>query len=100
MLTVDTYKPGAGSSKDHERQIQTVCRECTAGCGLWAFTRQERIVDVQGDAAHPVNHGRLCARGSEFVHRLARSEPPTQVLTCSRPDEAFAPLEGWESGLG
>ena len=41
----------------------STCRECTAGCGLHVRVREGRAVKVEGNPEHPVNAGRLCARG-------------------------------------
>jgi anaerobic selenocysteine-containing dehydrogenase len=100
MLTLDSFNPGSGTRKGHERRIQTVCRECTAGCGLWVFTQGDRVVDVQGDASHPVSRGRVCARGSAFAHRqLGHPERIARVLHRPNVKEALKALDGWESGL-
>jgi anaerobic selenocysteine-containing dehydrogenase len=99
MLIVDPIEPRCGSSKNFERKIQAVCRECTAGCGLWTFIQEDRIVDVQGDPSHPVNRGRLCARGSGFTRLLDRSDRITKVLHRGSPDEDLEALDGWESGM-
>ena len=44
-------------------EVHTTCTECAVGCGLVAYTKENRIVDVFGDNDSPVNHGHLCARG-------------------------------------
>jgi anaerobic selenocysteine-containing dehydrogenase len=53
MLTFDAVTSYNGSSKCCERKVRTVCRECTVGCGLWAFVQENRIVDIKGDLLHP-----------------------------------------------
>jgi len=48
----------------------TVCRGCPAGCGLMVKTREGRPVKLEGNPDHPVNRGRLCARGQAFIQGL------------------------------
>jgi anaerobic selenocysteine-containing dehydrogenase/Fe-S-cluster-containing dehydrogenase component len=48
----------------------STCRECPAGCGLLAKNRDGRIIKVEGNPAHPISGGKLCARGQASVHGL------------------------------
>ena len=48
----------------------SVCRECPAGCGIIVKTREARPIKLEGNPAHPVNRGRLCARGQAGVQGL------------------------------
>ncbi len=41
----------------------STCRECPAGCGIIVRTREGRAITIAGNPEHPVNRGRLCARG-------------------------------------
>lgn len=41
----------------------STCRECPAGCGIIVRTREGRALTIEGNPNHPVNRGRLCARG-------------------------------------
>ena len=48
----------------------TTCRECPAGCGMHVRVRERRAVKVEGNPNHPVNGGRLCARGQAALQGL------------------------------
>ena len=48
----------------------STCRECPAGCGVLAKNREERVIKVEGNPLHPVNQGKLCARGQAALQAL------------------------------
>jgi molybdopterin-containing oxidoreductase family iron-sulfur binding subunit len=48
----------------------STCRECPAGCGIIVETRDGRAIKAEGNPAHPVNHGALCARGQAALQGL------------------------------
>lgn len=48
----------------------TCCRECPAGCGLVVRNRESRVVKCEGNPAHPINSGALCARGQAALQGL------------------------------
>ncbi len=48
----------------------STCDECAAGCGVWARTREGRVVKVEGNPNHPVSHGTLCSRGHSALQGL------------------------------
>jgi molybdopterin-containing oxidoreductase family iron-sulfur binding subunit len=48
----------------------TTCRECPAGCGVLAKNREGRVVKLEGNPLHPVNQGKLCARGQAALQGL------------------------------
>src|SRR5919201_3574592 len=48
----------------------TTCRECAIGCGLIAETRDGRTIKLEGNPAHPINRGALCARGQAALQGL------------------------------
>ncbi|MBI4528127.1 MAG: molybdopterin-dependent oxidoreductase [Deltaproteobacteria bacterium] len=58
----------------------TVCRECPAGCGMLAKTMEGRVVKVEGNPDHPVNQGRLCARGQASLQGLYNPDRIRQPL--------------------
>ncbi len=48
----------------------TTCRECPAGCGMLAKNRDGRVIKVEGNPLHPINTGKLCARGQASVQGI------------------------------
>ena len=64
---VEKLIPYLVQSEDQVPGIPTIyastCTECSAGCGLHVITREGRAVKLEGNPEHPVNKGRLCARG-------------------------------------
>jgi molybdopterin-containing oxidoreductase family iron-sulfur binding subunit len=60
----------------------TTCRECPAGCGLLAKNRDGRVIKVEGNPDHPVNRGKVCARGQAAVEGVYN------------PDRYPGPLQG------
>ena len=45
----------------------TACRGCAAGCGVVVRVVEGRAKKVEGVPGHPVNQGKLCARGQALV---------------------------------
>jgi molybdopterin-containing oxidoreductase family iron-sulfur binding subunit len=74
----------------------TVCRECPAGCGVIARNREGRIVKVEGNPEHPVNHGALCARGQSTLQGLYH---PDRFLGPQRRDGATLRPVAWDDAL-
>src|SRR5579862_3386999 len=48
----------------------TTCQMCPAGCGLFVRTMGGRAIKVEGNPAHPVSHGKTCARGQAALQHL------------------------------
>ena len=97
MLDRNPMKRSPGSSREGDRQVRTVCQECSVGCGIVAHVEGPSIVDVQGDEDHPVNRGRLCARGTAFAQGL--TYPDRIVTPAVRKKGSFQPLEDWKTAM-
>src|SRR6476620_4433604 len=64
LVSPDETVPGVSN------YYATTCRECAAGCGVIAETRDGRAIKLEGNPAHPVNRGALCARGQAALQGL------------------------------
>lgn len=67
----------------------STCRECPAGCGVLAINREGRVIKLEGNPSHPINRGKLCARGQAALQAVYN------------PDRLRQPLlktdKGWET---
>ncbi|MDT8343165.1 MAG: molybdopterin-dependent oxidoreductase, partial [Thermohalobaculum sp.] len=68
---------GRGSSKDYDREVQSVCPYCGVGCQLSFKIKGDKIAFVEGIDG-PANENRLCVKGRfgfDYVrhpHRLTK----------------------------
>jgi menaquinone reductase, molybdopterin-binding-like subunit len=78
----------------------TVCSMCAAGCGISVRTREGRPKKIEGNPAHPVSQGRLCARGQAGLHVLYNPDRITGPLvrTGERGAGSFS-RTSWDEGL-
>ena len=64
LVSPDETVPGVST------YYASTCRECSAGCGIIAETRDGRVIKLEGNPSHPVNRGALCARGQAALQGL------------------------------
>jgi Fe-S-cluster-containing dehydrogenase component len=77
---------------------RTVCRECSAGCGVTARSREGRIVKLEGNPEEPISGGALCARGQAALQELYAPDRFRGPLLRNE-DGRLAPVS-WEIALG
>jgi anaerobic selenocysteine-containing dehydrogenase len=76
----------------------TTCRECAVGCGLVVRTYQGRAIKVEGNANHPLNLGKTCARGQATLHGLYNPDRVTDPIKKSRGDFAGENIN-WDDAI-
>jgi len=72
-------KPQGWSGRERVERIATLCEMCFWRCGVLASVADGRLVRVEGNPDHPLNRGRLCARGNagvDLVHDPDRLKYP------------------------
>jgi len=50
----------------YTKQTTTICPYCGVGCGIMVYTRDGKVVNVEGDPDHPINQGSLCSKGQSL----------------------------------
>jgi anaerobic selenocysteine-containing dehydrogenase len=78
----------------------TTCRQCAAGCGMIVRVSNGRARKAEGNPLHPLNQGKLCARGQAALQELYdpdRLRRPMRQIG-GRGSGQFEPIT-WEAGL-
>jgi anaerobic selenocysteine-containing dehydrogenase len=77
----------------------STCRQCPAGCGIVVRIMNGRALKIEGNPDHPLNRGKLCARGQAGLQVLYNPDrltgPVAQTQRGSRQYEALT----WEAGI-
>ena len=64
LVDVPAARAATGSMKLSEvSEFTTSCNFCSCGCGMVATVRDGKLITMEGDVDHPVNHGSLCVKG-------------------------------------
>ncbi|MFP6640520.1 MAG: molybdopterin-dependent oxidoreductase, partial [Myxococcota bacterium] len=74
----------------------STCTECPASCGLLVTTREGRPIMLQGNPDHPINRGKLCARGQTSLGRTYHPDRYEGPLARAG-DGTLQPIT-WEEG--
>jgi anaerobic selenocysteine-containing dehydrogenase len=84
----------------YENWYATACRQCGAGCGVIVRVIEGRAKKVEGNPDHPLNRGKLCARGQALVQEQYHPDRLRSPLRRSgeRGTGAFTPVS-WDEAL-
>ncbi|NJN79271.1 MAG: molybdopterin-dependent oxidoreductase [Anaerolineales bacterium] len=77
----------------------TTCRECAAGCGLVVRTYQGRAIKVEGNANHPLNLGKTCARGQATLHGLYNPDRVTDPIKRNARGSDATEVVEWDAAI-
>jgi thiosulfate reductase / polysulfide reductase chain A len=93
-------RPQGWRGKQRVEKIPTICEMCFWRCGVLASVQDGRVLRVEGNPAHPLNRGRLCARGNagtDLLHDPDRLKYP-MLRTGKRGDGEFKRIT-WDEAL-
>lgn len=80
LSTPDSASGMAPALASPAQITSSVCPLCAVGCGLLVTSADGRVLNLEGDPAHPVNRGALCARGSALLQLAPNDRRLTRVL--------------------
>ena len=84
----------------YEDWYATACRGCAAGCGAIVRVVEGRAKKVEGTPGHPINQGKLCARGQALVQEQYHPDRIQGPLwrTGPRGSGTYVPIS-WDDAL-
>jgi len=87
---------------DQQEIKTTTCYMCACRCGIKVTVEGEEIRFIQGNPAHPVNKGVLCAKGNAGIMKQRSpaklSQPLIRKAGTERGAGEFEPIS-WEKAL-
>src|SRR5512147_2736968 len=92
--------PDEGVTPGKAEYYASSCRSCPAGCGILVRVSEGRAKKIEGNPSHPVNRGKLCARGQAALQELYHPDRVPQPLKRSGPRGSgqFTKIS-WKEGL-
>ena len=92
--------PDEGVTPGVANYYASSCRSCGAGCGILVRVSEGRAKKIEGNPAHPVNRGKLCARGQAVLQELYHPDrvPQPMKRTGPRGSGEFTKIS-WEEAL-
>ncbi len=92
--------PDEGVTPGGAEYYASSCRFCAAGCGILVRVSEGRAKKIEGNPLHPVNRGKLCARGQAILQELYHPDRISQPLkrAGTRGSGEFIKIS-WKEGL-
>jgi formate dehydrogenase major subunit len=64
----------------HTREVPSVCPYCAVGCGQIVSVRDDKIINIEGNAESPISRGTLCPKGAATYQLAVNEKRITHVL--------------------
>jgi anaerobic selenocysteine-containing dehydrogenase len=77
----------------------STCRQCPAGCGILVRVMNGRALKIEGNPEHPLNRGKLCARGQAGLQVLYNPDRLTGPVQQAERGSRRLRQISWEEGL-
>ena len=61
-------------------ETTTVCPFCGVGCGQVVSTRNDKVINIEGDPGHPISEGTLCSKGASAIQVVNNPRRLQKVL--------------------
>ena len=80
-LDLAPVEAAATTLKIKEAKVShSVCPYCAVGCGQLVYSKDDKIIDIEGDPDTPHTLGRLCPKGAATIQLSNNPLRPTKAL--------------------
>lgn len=76
----------------------TACNFCSCGCGMLAYVKDGKLIDLEGDPNHIVNEGALCSKGAAIIASHESDRRARQPLYRAPGSDHWQPIS-WDDAL-
>jgi formate dehydrogenase major subunit len=81
-LDLAPVEAAATALKIREAKVaHSVCPYCAVGCGQLVYSKDGKIIDIEGDPDTPHTRGRLCPKGAATIQLSNNPLRPTRALS-------------------
>ncbi len=63
-------KASAQEAGEGVSYVKTICIFCAVGCGIKAKVKNGKLIGIEPWTEHPINRGKLCAKGASINHTV------------------------------
>ncbi len=63
-----------------DKVVDSVCPYCAVGCAQHVYVKDEKIINIEGDARSPISQGCLCPKGAATFQLVTGSHRVSDVL--------------------
>ncbi|MHC0038272.1 molybdopterin oxidoreductase family protein [Pseudoneobacillus sp. C159] len=81
-----------------DRWVYNTCNICSIGCGCFTAVKNNQIVGIQGNGAHPINRGRLGPKGENQWY--ANNNPDRLLSPLIRNKSGKLVKASWDEAMG
>lgn len=74
------YKDMSARTTSADKVVQSVCPYCAVGCGQLVYTKNNKVIQIEGDPNSPISRGRLCPKGSASEQLVNAPGRQTEIL--------------------
>ena len=69
-IEVETQKASQASLNSPKKEIASACWQCVSRCSILAYTKENRLVKIEGNPLSMRNEGKVCAKGQAGINQI------------------------------